>query len=548
MAAPPSHHGPTTAVNAAVRAALLARVSTDHQVQDGTGLDVQLDKGREVIERNGWTPAGEFVDEGESGTVLDRPAVRKLLAACSAGQVQVVVMTSVSRMARDEVVDAQLRKVLYDAGVAVCLDGQVFQLTKEGMFNLGVLGLVAAYQHRDLIEQMARGQHQRAKQGGWPGGQTPYGIRLDYPPREDGGKPLAVPVEDEREAECIRVAYDLIVNRGYTTWTAASELNARGYRPRQSPRWIHNSLRRILASPSLKGEMTWAKRERIGKGTRAHVTKGRYGQPVAVSIPAILTDDEWSVLQAALATTATPTPRRADEPYLLSGRNHQHLWMPCGAAAHGVWDRRPGRKRQYRCANLRPEAIDRCDCNRVDADLIEELVTTWLMSLLANPDLLDTAVERWLSGSSESSPVGNQPDSSDELDARIKAAERKRTAMVLAAAEVGPEAVADAVKQVEAELADLRERVGRLSQVRARRAERDARLALLPEYAMRAFGWSAGEWRHFIGRFGIRVTITKFVDPSSLRSPFGDPWPYPWLVRIDGLLPGDLESGEPWRP
>jgi site-specific DNA recombinase len=529
-----------------LRAAILARVSSDTQLREGLGLSVQLDKGRAVIAGNGWTPAGEFVDEGVTGTMLDRPAVRALLAECQAGRVDMVVMAAASRMARDEVVDAQLRKALYDAGVAVCINGQVFQPTKEGMLNLGIQGVVAAYQRRDLIDTMAAGQHKRAEVGGWPGGPPPFGIRLAYPPRPDGGKPKPVPELDDREARVLREAWRLIVTEGRSTWQAAAELNTRpGYHPRTSPRWTHNNLRRILMRPALVGQMTWGKPPKPGtrpKDGKTHRATGRYGQH-AVTIPAIFTQDEYDQLQAELARSTTPTPAKSAT-YLLSGRGHQHLIMACGGAAHGVHDRRPGRTRQYRCWHHRSEEPERCGCLNIDADELESWVRTYVLALLQNPGLLDEAIRRALSELSESSATAEQPD---ELDRRIGQLERALAGAYEAGLRGGldPQALAAATRTLSEDLAALRGRRERMVLAQAAEADRQARLRALPGLADQAVGWDAEDWRAFIARWDIHVHVVKWLTTEELAQFPEGMRTLPYVVHIEGLLPREMASEAP---
>ena len=56
------------------QAAIYARVSTEDQV-DGTSLDTQLERCRAYVSGRGWNLAGEFVDEGVSGSLSSRPAL-----------------------------------------------------------------------------------------------------------------------------------------------------------------------------------------------------------------------------------------------------------------------------------------------------------------------------------------------------------------------------------------------------------------------------------------------------------------------------------------
>jgi hypothetical protein len=453
--------------------------------------------------------------------------------------VDVVVIYDWTRLGRKDSVSATIREGLEEAEVRLCVNGQVYEPTSEAMFMGTVFTGAGTLDRRKSVARMAQAQHELAQVGGWPGGPPPFGIRLEYPPRPDGGKPKPVAVVDEHEAEVIKTAYRLIATEGRSTWQAAAELNALGLLPRRSPRWVHNTLRRTLMKPSLMGVMSWGKppgpnNRKPPEGGKSHRGTGKHGEH-PVRIPAVLTPDEFGRLQAALATSTTPAPAKASA-YLLSGRGHQHLLMPCGAAAHGAWDRRPGRGRTYRCWNRRPESPEQCGCFRLDAEQVEWWVRVSVLGLLQNPDLMSGAMRAWLSDVSDSSAAAEQPD---ELDRRIAALERKRTNLVLAAAEVGPEAIAEAVRAVEDDLAALRGRREEMVLASAEAAEPQARLAELPDLGREAMGWGPQEWRAFVARWGIHVHVVRWLTGAemALRSPLGEPPPMPFVARIEGLWP-----------
>lgn len=128
--------------------------------------------------------------------------------------------------------------------------------------------MVSAHDRRSLVVKMAKGQRARGLAGGWPGGKPPYGYRLVWPEGSGGGKPLPVVQIDQAEADMLRVAVDAILDEGCSTGQACTRLNALGYKTRGGPHgqggiggqggpWGHQNLRRVLASPTLVGELTW---------------------------------------------------------------------------------------------------------------------------------------------------------------------------------------------------------------------------------------------------------------------------------------------------
>jgi len=87
-----------------MRAALYARVSTDKQAEK-YGIPSQIEALRKRCLESGWTPVLDrdkdaFVDDGYSGTELDRPALDRLRQAAGEGRVDVVLAYDPDRLSR----------------------------------------------------------------------------------------------------------------------------------------------------------------------------------------------------------------------------------------------------------------------------------------------------------------------------------------------------------------------------------------------------------------------------------------------------------------
>ncbi len=62
------------------RVALYMRVSTEDQAKEGFSLDAKLERLRFYAKAQGWTVAGEYVDEGHSGRTTKRPQYARMMA------------------------------------------------------------------------------------------------------------------------------------------------------------------------------------------------------------------------------------------------------------------------------------------------------------------------------------------------------------------------------------------------------------------------------------------------------------------------------------
>ncbi len=79
------------------RVAIYGRVST---VGKGQDVGMQLDELRQVVGQRDWQVAGEYIDDGVSGTKDSRPALDRMMTDVRRGRVDVVLVWRFDRFAR----------------------------------------------------------------------------------------------------------------------------------------------------------------------------------------------------------------------------------------------------------------------------------------------------------------------------------------------------------------------------------------------------------------------------------------------------------------
>jgi len=77
------------------------RVSTQGQVENGEGLEIQRNKIAEYCSSKGLKLDRYYEDRGVSGAVKDRPALLELLKDCESGRIKQVVIYKQDRLARE---------------------------------------------------------------------------------------------------------------------------------------------------------------------------------------------------------------------------------------------------------------------------------------------------------------------------------------------------------------------------------------------------------------------------------------------------------------
>ena len=108
-----------------IKAIIYCRVSSLKQVNEGTGNKSQEQRCREYCRSKGYEVNEVFVDDGVSGGLFDRPAMREMIKFIdqNLNEKYVIVFDDLSRFARDLSVHLRLRAEFKGRGCKVeCLN------------------------------------------------------------------------------------------------------------------------------------------------------------------------------------------------------------------------------------------------------------------------------------------------------------------------------------------------------------------------------------------------------------------------------------------
>jgi len=145
-----------------MRVAIYARVST---LGNGQNPEMQLRELRDYCGRRNWIIAGEYVDEGISGSKEKRPGLDRLMADAHRRKFDVAVVWSFDRMARSVSHLLRALETFNALGIAfVSLREQIDTSTPAGKMVFTVLGAVAELERSLIAERVRAGlRNARAK-------------------------------------------------------------------------------------------------------------------------------------------------------------------------------------------------------------------------------------------------------------------------------------------------------------------------------------------------------------------------------------------------
>jgi site-specific DNA recombinase len=376
-----------------MKVALYARVSTQRQAERGT-IGSQLEVLRAQVNAAGDELIDEYVDDGQSGARLDRPALDALRDAAEAGLFERVWCLSPDRLARAYAYQVLVLDELARFGVTVHFtdapdlapdDPQATLLTQ-------VQGVIAEYEKAKIAERYRRGKLFRARAGEITTWKTAYGYRRV--PRSAATGPAHLQIYEPEAAVVRRIFTDRA--GGTTMREICRRLNAdRVPSPTGKATWGHSTVCRLLRNEAYVGRVYFNRTESVPdrRPTRRSRQVPRDRQDwIQIDCPRIVSDDTFEAAARVAVDNAKWSPRRAEPgAWLLKGL------VKCGACAvgtncHKMRGRNGTWHRYYYCRNHDPLRAGgqehRCPERNIRADALDEFVFDQIRVALTQPDLL----------------------------------------------------------------------------------------------------------------------------------------------------------------
>ena len=200
------------------KVAAYARVSMETERLKHS-LSAQVSHYSAYIQKNPeWEYAGVFADNAISGTGTDkRDEFNRLIAACNAGDVDIVLVKSISRFARNTVDLLETVRHLKDIGVDVWFEDEgIHSLDGDGELMLTILASFAQEESRSISENCKWGIRKRYERG------ESRGFKI-YGYRTKNGK-LVI---QEDEAAVVRRIFQMFLD-GDSCYIIGKKLEAEG--------------------------------------------------------------------------------------------------------------------------------------------------------------------------------------------------------------------------------------------------------------------------------------------------------------------------------
>ncbi len=368
--------------NGSKRAVLYLRVSTKEQARkggeaEGYSIPAQRAACHAKAESLGAIVVEEFVDAGESGRSMRRPALQQLLRYVRENEVDLMVVHKLDRLARSLNDHVKIMAELDETGVEPHSCSEQIDNSPGGKLMRTIMAGMAEFYSDNLATEILKGSEQKAQSGGTIG-RAPIGY-LNVRKIENDVEIRTVEIDPVR-APLVTWAFETYATGDWSLHDLVDELERKGLETigtgKRAPGPLYLShLHRVLIHPYYKGIVRYRGAEHPGKH------------------PPLVTSETWQRVQEVLKAHYTAGERERKHEHYLKGSVY------CGQCksrliitnARG----RRGKIYPYFVCSGRHNRRTNCTFRAVLITAVEDKVTAYYASQQLAPEVRQ-ALEGWL--------------------------------------------------------------------------------------------------------------------------------------------------------
>lgn len=467
------------AVQRQLRVAAYCRVSTDDEEQLTSYEAQQVYYTDKIMTNPKWTMAGIFADEGITGTsARKRPEFLRMVRQCKQKKIDVILVKSISRFARNTVDCLNYIRILKALGIAVIFEKEnINTLESDSEMIITMMGAFAQAESESISQNVRWGKRQAMREG-------KAGIQFKnlyaYRKGEDG-KPEIIP----EEAEVVRRIFREYLAGASLRMIKESLLSEGIPDVSGKDKWTITTIRSILTNEKYCGDVLLQKTF-VSDCISKKVIKNTGQLPMYLienHHEGIVDRKTFDAVQAELARrNAGKSPSKKTAPtgrasytskYALSERL---VCGECGTLYRRCTWSKGGRKRiVWRCVSRLDYGTKYChDSPTLDEELLQTAILAAINSAMSHKDKIINQIMGAME--LELVPVPGERISIADIQCRLEELDSQTQNLVMLAAENGYEQYAAQLKDIVEEAAALKEKKTYLEDQRKNNAQATQRL------------------------------------------------------------------------
>lgn len=312
-----------------------------------------------IQSHSGWIYRGVYSDEAITGTKENRPGLQKMLEDCRNGMIDIIIVKSISRLARNTNLFLKTIRELKELEVDVFFEEEKIRLlSAEGEFLLTVYASYAQEESRSVSENMKWRIKKDFEEGIMWGGTDCLGYKVV------NKKFVMVP----EQAALVKHIFDLAL-AGNGKLKIAKILNSEGYKTMRGCEWQDSIVGHVLKNITYTGDLLLQKTYRKDHMTKRNIRN--YGEKKMYLVEndhePIISKETFNKVQELM------NQRDFTKPFKMIRYPFTGI-VKCGICGGNYRHKTTKYKDFWQCSLYEKKGVEFCNSHKVPTSRLEEAV------------------------------------------------------------------------------------------------------------------------------------------------------------------------------
>ena len=196
-------------------------------------------------------------------TIAERPEINRVLRLIESPKYKAVAVVEPQRLTRGDLEDiGRIMKLLKHTNTIVITPQRIYDLHDDYDWDAFERELKRGNDYLEYTKKILnRGRLLSVSQGNFIGNTAPYGYDKTFVTEGKRKCPILVP--NPKEADVVRMMFDLYVNKNMGCWNICKKFDEMGIEPPKGEHWSANAMTKMLENIHYIGKVKWNHRKTL---------------------------------------------------------------------------------------------------------------------------------------------------------------------------------------------------------------------------------------------------------------------------------------------
>lgn len=196
-------------------------------------------------------------------TIAERPEINRVLRLIESPRYKAVAVVEPQRLSRGDLEDiGRIMKLLKHTNTIIITLQRIYDLKDEYDWDAFERELKRGNDYLEYTKKILnRGRLLSVSQGNFIGNRPPYGYDKTF--ITEGKRKCPILVPNPKEAEVVRLMFDLYVNKDMGCWNICKKFDEMGIKPPAGDHWSANAITKMLENIHYIGKVRWYRRRTV---------------------------------------------------------------------------------------------------------------------------------------------------------------------------------------------------------------------------------------------------------------------------------------------